>query len=129
MKNNEIIEIDGKHYRVELHEVKIPTYEDALEVVKPEYWADPDIFYKDKLCLKGNVPTEKDALAIIALRKLMVLAAYYNQGQEATCWVVFDSNVRFNYSKHKDLIGLKDAETAKLFIENHKDLLNQFYQL
>ena len=131
MKNGEIIEVNGIRYRVELHEVKVPTYEEALKVVKPLYWityTSTVINYRSLTSLTGNVPTEKDALSLIAYRKLKVFEAFYNEGQEAKCWVVLN-NGRFAAFEDKDVFGLKDEETAQLFIENHRELLDQFYQL
>ena len=137
MKNNEIIEIDGKKYRVELHDIKVPTYKEALEVVKPVYFArlfKDDIQTCDISDLQGNVPTKKDALSLIAYQKLKVLEAYYNEGEEGVVEVLFDAlsdNVfhALNPSGRKGVFNLKDIKTALRFIDEQKELLTQFYQI
>ena len=131
MKNNEIIEIDGKKFRVELHEVKSPTYEEALDVLKPQYF--PFLnggiikeYYIDNI--KGNVPTKKDALSLIAYQKLKVLEAYYNEGTKGE-YGLFLTHAGIHLSESKDVFNLKDRGTALRFIEEQKELLKQFYQI
>jgi len=130
MKNNEIVEIDGKKFRVELHEAKVPTYEEALKVVKPIFYAQLTgsnvIPYIAQL--KGNVPTEKDALSLLAYQKLKVLEAYYNEGEEGD-FGIFLTQIEFAIASSREVFNLKDIETAHRFIEEQKELLKQFYQI
>ena len=129
MQTGEIIEIDGKKFRVELHEVKVPTYEEALEVVKPIWWADEGgepIIYQSPLI--GNVPTERDALSVIAYRKLKVLEAYYNEGKQGE-WGVWVQDGLLGCVCALRVFNLIDRGTANRFIEEQERLLKQFYQI
>ena len=129
MKNGEIIEIDGKEFRVELHEVKAPTYEEALEVVRPIYCAGINgEVLSDTSDLRRNFPTKKDALSLIAYQKLKVLEAYYNEGAKGE-YGLFLTQTGIQVCNSKDVFNLKDRKTALRFIDDQKALLKQFYQI
>jgi hypothetical protein len=105
--NNEIIELDGKRYRVQLVEIELPTYEMALE--------------------DGYKLSKKDLESHIAYRKLKTLEKFYNGGEKGVYCIYFSGC--FSASSGKDIFNFKDYATAQKFIEEQKELLNIFYQV
>ena len=104
--NNQIIELDGKRYRVQLVEILTPTYEMAR---------------KDGYRMK-----EKDVKSQIAYSKLKTLEHFYNGGEEGKYGIYFHGD--FSVSS-KDIFNFKDYVTAEKFIKEQRELLNIFYQV
>jgi hypothetical protein len=105
--NNQIIESDGKRYRVQLVEIVTPTYEMALE--------------------DGYIMNEKDLRSQTAYGKLKILEHFYNNGKEGDRCIYFSDE--FGVSSGKGIFNFKDFATAQKFIEEQRELLNIFYQI
>jgi hypothetical protein len=106
--NNQIIESDGKRYRVQLIEIETPTYEMASEA--------------------GFAMRGKDFMSRNAYVKLKTLEHFYNGGEEGKFGVYLAFH-QIIVGGSKEVFNFKDRETAQKFIEEQKELLNIFYQL
>jgi hypothetical protein len=78
---------------------------------------------------EGNVPTEKDALSLIAYQKIKVLEAYYNYGVDGFYGVTRIYRGEFKPLLGTEIFNLKNRDTALRFIEEQSELLKQFYQV
>ena len=105
--NNQIIESDGKRYRVQLVEFETPTYEMAREA--------------------GFGMNAKDKASYTAYYKLKTLEHFYNGGEEGIRGIYFAG--KFCISASKDIFNFKDYVTAEKFIKEQIELLNIFYQV
>jgi hypothetical protein len=105
--NNQIIESDGKRYRVQLVEVVTPTYEMAWEA--------------------GFRMNSKDMASVRAYYKLKTLEQFYNGGEEGKYGIYFAGD--FSVFGSKDIFNFKDFATAERFIKEQIELLSIFYQL
>lgn len=109
VKHNQIIESDGKRYRVQLVEIETPTYEMALEA--------------------GYTMNEKDIESRHAYIKLKALEHFYNAGEEGKLGIYFTSAGSFFPVSFRQVFNFKNLETAQKFIEEQQELLEIFYQL
>jgi hypothetical protein len=109
VKHNQIIESDGKRYRVQLIEIVPPTYEMANQA--------------------GYKLSDKDIQSQITYRKLKTLEHFYNGGEEGRFGVYVSSLGNFCSISFRQLFNFKDRETAHKFIEEQQELLKIFYQL
>ena len=105
--NNQIIEIEGKRYRVQLIEIVTPTYEMAREA--------------------GYEISKKDYMSRQAYTRLKTLEHFYNGGEEGIRGIYFAG--KFCISASKDIFNFKDYVTAEKFIKEQQELLSIFYQL
>ena len=104
--NNQIIELDGKRYLVQLVEIETPTYDSARK--------------------NGYKMKEKDIKSQMAYSQLKTLEHFYNGGEEGKRGIFFDG--KFHVSS-KDIFNFKDFATAERFIKEQIELLSIFYQL
>ena len=109
VKNNQIIESDGKRYRVQLVEIETPNYEMAREA--------------------GFDLNKKDIESRHAYVELKTLEHFYNGGEEGEFGIYFTSAGSFYPVSFRQLFNFKDRETAKKFIKEQQELLKNFYQL
>jgi hypothetical protein len=109
VKHNQIIESDGKRYRVQLVEIVTPTYEMAKEA---------DFGMNDK-----------DKASYTAYYKLKTLEHFYNGGEEGKFGVYLASLGVFFAVSFRQTFNFKDRQTAHKFIEEQQELLKIFYQL
>jgi hypothetical protein len=109
VKHNQIIELEGKRFRVQLIEIVTPTYEHAREV--------------------GFDLSNKDIVSSTAYIKLKTLEHFYNGGEEGKFGVYVSSLGNFCSISFRQIFNFKDRETAQKFIEEQKELLSIFYQL
>ena len=109
VKNNQIIELDGKRYRVQLVEIVTPTYEMANQA--------------------GYKLSDKDISSMGAYHELKTLEHFYNGGEEGKLGIYFTSAGSFYPVSFRQLFNFKDRETAQKFIEEQQELLSIFYQL
>jgi hypothetical protein len=107
--NNQIIESDGKRFRVQLIEIVPPTYEHAGEA--------------------GFYLNEKDIESRHAYIKLKTLQHFYNGGEKGKLGIYFTSAGSFYPVSFRQIFNFKDRETADKFIKEQKELLTIFYQL
>ena len=108
--NNQIIESDGKRYRVQLVEV--------VEIVTPTY---------EKAREAGYGMNDKDVASWRAYRKLKILEHFYNGGEDGKRGIFFAGEI--TVCSGKDIFNFKDCETAERFIKEQIELLNIFYQV
>jgi hypothetical protein len=109
VKNNQIIESDGKRYRVQLVEIETPTFEMAREA--------------------GFKLSDKDIKSQIAYVRLKTLEHFYNGGEEGKFGIYFTSAGSFYPVSFRQIFNFKNRETAQKFIEEQQELLKIFYQL
>jgi hypothetical protein len=109
VKNNQIIELDGKRYRVQLVEIETPNYEMAREA--------------------GFDLNKKDIESRHAYIKLKTLEHFYNGGEEGKLGIYVSSLGNFCSISFRQIFNFKNRETAQKFIEEQQELLKIFYQL
>ena len=109
VKHNQIIELDGKRYRVQLVEIETPNYEMAREA--------------------GFDLNKKDIESRHAYVELKTLEHFYNAGEEGKLGIYFTSAGSFFPVSFRQIFNFKNRETAKEFIEEQQELLSIFYQL
>ena len=107
--NNQIIELEGKRFRVQLIEIVPPTYEHAIEA--------------------GFAINQKDYMSRNAYVQLKTLQHFYNGGEEGKFGIYFTSAGSFYPVSFRQIFNFKDRETADKFIEEQQELLKIFYQL
>ena len=107
--NNQIIESEGKRFRVQLIEIVTPTFEMAREV--------------------GFKISNKDMKSQILYAKLKTLEKFYNAGKEGKFGVYLTSSRDFFPISFRQIFNFKDRQTAQKFIEEQQELLKIFYQL
>ena len=134
---SDIPTLSTKPYEVEFkgfeQKAPVPTFEDALD------WLDSNENYQTVFEDERTYPLEEIYDAFEALRKLIILREYYNEGwqpdwkdgsyKEIVCFEAdyhnkIDFKLRFYASKSEPrVLAFKNSEIRKKFIEDQRELL------